>query len=185
MQRRYKASTMTVPAYQRQGYSQSGNRLIVCPQIRHRNRLTQMTIQDSFVSPRTCREYMPWPTICNTPVAAFQAGWPQKKQCLRRRSSRDGASALRAQSCSTVTAKLCRMTIVFFGGWRFGLDPAKERPFPPPFSFQQVNYPNQIVWESASAYAAQSGRIRQCEDSRFPRTGIMRNGFLPLDQCAA
>jgi hypothetical protein len=167
MQRRYRASMITVPAYQRQGCSQFGNRLIVCPHIRHRNRRTQITIQPFWKNPRTWREYMPWPTICKVPVAAFQAGWPQKKQCLRRRSSREGASALLAQSCSTVTAKLCRMTNSFLG-WRFGRGPAKERPFPPLSSFQQVNYPNQIVLGSASAHAAQSGRISWYKDSGFP-----------------
>jgi len=127
---------MTVPAYQRRGCSQSGNRLIVCPHVRHRNRRTHMTIQLFSETPRTWREYMPWPTICNTPVAMFQAGWPQKEQCFRRRSSREGASALLAQSCSTVTAKLCRMTNSFL--WGGGLGSVRQKNGPsrrlPPFS---------------------------------------------------
>jgi hypothetical protein len=67
MQWRNKASTMTGPAYQRQGCSQSGNRLIVWPQTRHRKRRIQMMIQPVSTIPRTWREYMPCPTNCKTP----------------------------------------------------------------------------------------------------------------------
>jgi hypothetical protein len=49
---RYSASMMTVAAYHRHGCSQSGKRLIVWPQSRHRYRRTQMTIHPSL-SPQT------------------------------------------------------------------------------------------------------------------------------------
>ena len=56
---RYKASIMTVPAYQRQGCSQSGNRLVVWPQARQINLRIQIRIQPVSTNPQTWREYMP------------------------------------------------------------------------------------------------------------------------------
>jgi hypothetical protein len=49
---RYNPSMMTVAAYHRHGCSQSGNRLIVWPQSRHRYRRTQITIHPTR-KPRT------------------------------------------------------------------------------------------------------------------------------------
>ena len=105
MQCRYKASMMTVPAYQRQGCSQSGNRLIVWPQTRHKNRRTQMTIQPVSTRPRTCRRVhavadhlqnsFGIPGRLPASNAKHRDGDPQD----------EGASALRAQSCSTVDGK--------------------------------------------------------------------------------
>ena len=142
MQWRNKASTMTGPAYQRHGCSQSGNRLIVWPQARHRKRRIQMTIQPVSTSPRTCREYMPCPTSCRTP-SALLAAWPQKTQYSGRRAFRKGASALRAQSCSTQIARLCRMTNVWSGGG--GLGAIRQRKaLPSPSSFPTVGHPTQI-----------------------------------------
>jgi len=149
MQCRYKASMMTVPAYQRQGCSQSGNRLMVWPQAKQRKRRTQITIQVS-TSPRTCREYMPCPTICRTP-AGLCAAWPQMTQKLGRRSCKEGAPTLLAHSCSTATMRLCRMTKVLLlrGGGRG--DPAKKglaAALPP---FLAVSHPNQILKQSTSS----------------------------------
>ena len=79
MQWRNRASIMTVPAYQRHGCSRSGNRLIVRPQARQRNRRIQMRIQPVSTRPQTWREYMPWPTTCRTP-SGFRAAWPQVTQ---------------------------------------------------------------------------------------------------------
>jgi hypothetical protein len=128
---RYKASMMTVPAYQRQGCSQSGNRLIVWPQAKHRKRRTQITIQVS-TSPRTWREYIPCPTTCKTP-SGLCAAWPQMTQNSGRRSSKEGASALLAQSCSTAATRLCRMTKVLkFCSWGGGRGAIRQREALPP-----------------------------------------------------
>jgi hypothetical protein len=53
---RQRASMITLAAYQRYGCSQSGSRLIVWPQMRHRKRRTQITIQIVSEMPRTWRE---------------------------------------------------------------------------------------------------------------------------------
>jgi hypothetical protein len=133
IQCRYKASTITVAAYQRQGCSQSGSRLIVCPQTRQRNRRTQMTIHPVSVRPQTCRLYIPCPTTCKTP-SAFRAVCPQKTQNEGRKESSVGASALRAHSCSTHFARLCRMTTAVRAAV-VGLQSAKKAAdhCPPPF----------------------------------------------------
>jgi hypothetical protein len=47
---------ITVAAYQRNGCSQSGSRLIVWPHLRHKKRRTQITIQIVSEMPRTWRE---------------------------------------------------------------------------------------------------------------------------------
>jgi hypothetical protein len=44
---------------------------------------------------------------------------------MGRRSSRGGASSLHPQSCSTPTARLCRI-IKRLGSWWFGLNPPKS-----------------------------------------------------------
>jgi hypothetical protein len=44
---------ITVAAYQRQGCNQSGNRLIVRPQAKHRKRRTQIVIQPVSDRPQT------------------------------------------------------------------------------------------------------------------------------------
>jgi len=127
---------MTVPAYQRQGCNQSGNRLIVWPQTRHKKRRTQTVIQPVSTSPRTCRQYRPCPTTSRTP-AALRADWPQNTQAWGRKSSRQGASALRAQSCSTCRARLCRMINSWLVGGCFRRNPAKRGLIHRPSSFPQ------------------------------------------------
>jgi hypothetical protein len=148
MQWRNKASMMTVPAYQRRGCSQSGNRLIVWPHARQRNRRIQITIQPVSISPQTCREYMPWPTSRRIP-SEFRAACPQTTQWLGRRSSREGASVLLAQSCSTVTARPCRM-INSFGKAMVRAQSRKDRPDHRLFSFPKIDHPNQMSRKSTS-----------------------------------
>jgi hypothetical protein len=143
MQSRTRASMMAVAAYQRQGWSQSGRRLMVHPQPRQRKRRTQMTIHPTSNKPRTCREYVPCPTSCRTPWLS-RAGFPQETQKLGRRSSMEGASGLCAQSCSTVRARLCKMTTVSCGGGGENRVSAKRGASPPPpFLLDgQSSYPN-------------------------------------------
>jgi len=131
MQCRPRASTITVAAYQRHGWSRSGNRLIVWPQARHRKRRTQMTIQSVSNRPRTCREYNPWPTNLRV-LRVSRASSPQETQNFGRRISIDGASGLSAHSCSTEMARLCRITTAWFGGGGESYISAKRKASPPP-----------------------------------------------------
>lgn len=145
---RYKASIITSAAYQRQGWSQSGSRLIVCPQLRQRNRRTQMTIQPFSGRPQTCRLYIPCPTICNTP-SALRAGCPQQTQNRGRSFSKDGDSESRAHSCSTHLARLCRMTTAV---WAAVVDAQSHQESCRPLSasFPTAAHPNQLFWKSQS-----------------------------------
>ena len=192
---RQRASMMTVAAYQRHGWSQSGRQLMVWPQARHRKRRTQMTIQALSVRPRTWRQYRPWPTSRRTPFVS-RAGSPQKTQNFRRRLSTDGASGLRAQSCSTEMARLCRMTSVSFGGGGDRRVSRKRRASPPPPSSSTVGHPIQISRKSTSTrwdYAvrirmrgtAQSGRMIEAEMILIPWARMMRERFKPAIQFAA
>ena len=142
MQWRYKASTIAGAAYQRHGSSQSGSTLIVWPHIRHRNRCIHTVIHTSPGSPRTCREYRPWPTTWRIP-SAFRAACPQNTQCIGRVFSRGGAPELRAHSCSTEMARLCRM-INSLGEAMAWAQSGKERAQLPPFSFPKADHRNQI-----------------------------------------
>jgi len=146
---RYRASIITVAAYQRQGCSQSGSRLIVCPQTRQTNRRTQMTIHPVSVRPQTCRLYIPCPTTCKTP-SAFRAVCPQKTQKEGRAVPNVGASALRAHSCSTHFARLCRMTTAVWAAV-VDLQSGKESCRSLSASFPTAVHPNQMSWKSQSA----------------------------------
>lgn len=157
MQCRHRASTMTVAAYQRHGWSQSGNRLIVWPQERHRKRRTQMTIQPVSNRPRTCREYNPWPTNLRV-LLVSRANSPQKMQNFGRRISIDGASGLSAHSCSTEMARLCRMTNVWFGGGVESRVSPKEGPRHRLPSLQTVGHPTQAFRKSTRAKSPESRR---------------------------
>src|SRR5713226_3649709 len=137
---------MTAAAYHRHGCSQSGKRLIVRSQLRHQYRRTQTTIHPSF-QPRTCREYNPCPCTCTVPLLS-RANCPQYTHHRGRSSSTEGAPALRAQTCSTPAARLCRMTTVFGAVVsRYGSLGKRAHLQSPPFFLPAV-HPTQISEES-------------------------------------
>lgn len=177
---RYKASTIAVAAYQRQGCSQSGRRLIVCPQTRQRKRRTQMTIHPVSVKPQTWREYIPCPTTCRTP-SVFLAVCPQKTQNAGRTMPGAGASAFRAHSCSTHLARLCRMTMAV---WAAVVDAqsAKESCRPLSASCLTTVHPNQMSWKSQNACRVlrhgQAGSCR-CNCRTFHGTGMSGTNLYP------
>lgn len=168
---RHRASTITVAAYQRHGWSQSGNRLIVWPQERQRKRRTQMTIQSVLIRPRTCREYNPWPTNLRV-LLVSRASSPQNTQNFGRRISIDGASGLSAHSCSTDTARLCKMTTVSMGGDGESRVSPKEGPrHRLPSLKQTVGHPTQAFRKSTSGKICTKAARYLCDTIKQDEVG--------------
>ena len=108
----------------------------------------------------------------------------------------DGASGLRAQSCSTEMARLCRITTVSFGGGGESRVSTKRRASPPPpLLFNGwLSYPNKkeidklkvrLCCPQSNADTAQSGRTIEAEMKLFPWARMMRERFKPAIQFAA
>ena len=100
----------------------------------------------------------------------------------------DGASGLRAQSCSTESARLCTITTVSIGGGGESRVSAKRRasPLPPLLVKSPPSYPFSKEFDKSeggsfcpqmSAEVAELGRIIKAGMKLFPCAGMIREGL--------